>query len=73
MHCHILFFIGSVVISIKYLVLIPTAIQHHTVALTAVLGQKDSSDAPFTPKVPIFTTLPHCTIFMKISENLSLH
>ena len=40
---------------------------------TTVLGQKYSSDALFTPKVPIFTTLSHCTMFMRISENLSLH
>ena len=38
-----------------------------------VLGQKDSSDALFTPKVPIFTTLSHCTMSMRISENSSLH
>ena len=33
---------------------------------------KDSSDALFTPKIPIFTTLSQCTISMRISENLSL-
>jgi len=38
-----------------------------------VLGQKDSSDALFTPNVPIFTTLSHCAMSMRTSENLSLH
>ena len=38
-----------------------------------VLGQKGSSDALFTPKVPIFTTLSHCAMSMRISKNLSLH
>jgi len=37
------------------------------------LGQKHSSDALFTPKLPIFTTLSHCAMSMRISENLSLH
>ena len=44
------------------------------VSTVPVLGQKDSSDALFTtPKVPIFTTLSHCAMSMRISENLSLH
>ena len=34
-----------------------------------VLGQKGSSDALFTPKVPIFTTLSHCAMSMIISES----
>ena len=42
-------------------------------AACTVLGQKGSSDALFTPKVPILTALSHCAMSMIISENLSLH
>jgi len=37
-----------------------------------VLGQKYSSDALFTPKVPIFTTLSRCAMSMRISEKFVL-
>jgi len=34
-----------------------------------VLGQKDSSDAHFTPKVADFATLPLATIIIRIHKN----
>ena len=36
-------------------------------------GKKYSSNVLFTPKVPIFTTLSHCPMSVRISKNLSLH
>ena len=38
-----------------------------------VLGQKDSSNAHFTPKVADFATLPQATIFIRIHKNLAVY
>ena len=38
-----------------------------------VLGQKDSSDAHFTPKVADFATLPLATIFIRIHKNFAVY
>jgi len=38
-----------------------------------VLGQKDSSDAHFTPKVAHFATLPLATIFIRIHKNFAVY
>jgi len=49
------------------------ALDFYLQRLYTVLGQKYSSDALFTPKVPIFTTLSHCAMYMRTGENFSLH
>jgi len=41
--------------------------------LATVLGQKESSDAHFTPKVADFATLPQATIFMRTHKNLAVY
>jgi len=38
-----------------------------------VLGQKESSDAHFTPKVADFATLPQATIFVRTHKNLAVY
>jgi len=38
-----------------------------------VLGQKDSSDAHYTPKVANFATLPLATIFIRIHKNFAVY
>jgi len=38
-----------------------------------VLGQKDSSDAHFTPKIADFATLPLATIFIRIHKNFAVY
>jgi len=42
-------------------------------AVPTVLGQKESSDAHFTPKVADFATLPQATIFMRTHKNLAVY
>jgi len=43
------------------------------IVITTVLGQKESSDAHFTPKVADFATLPQATIFMRTHKNLAVY
>jgi len=42
-------------------------------SIPVILGQKDSSDAHFTPKVADFATLPQATTFMRIHKDLVVY
>ena len=61
------------VLYLLFLLRLTDSTVRNTNLYSIILGQNISSDALFTPKVPIFTTLSHCTMSIRISEKMSLH